>query len=354
MSIQSEITRITNKRDASFTAVANKGVTVPSGSTIDDLPDLIGAISTSSPTYSITKTLTNVASSNDDTVVLQGGSFFADLTPSSGMSITSITVTMGGVDVTSQVFTPGVDTKSITLNGNYQASVDGLSGYSQVSVNVPNTYSIYDEGLVVNNGALSSQSSATYTSNNTYDTTLVKSVTVNVPNSYTSSDEGKVVSNGALVSQTSATYTSNNTYDTTLINSVTVNVSGGGGGITPTGTYTITAPGTYDITNYASVEVDIDMWTEQTISTAGAVSQALSPFVIYHFTGAVTSLTITLTAPSSGIAHYHFDFLSGSTAATLSLPNTVDMPESFAVEASKRYEIDILNNYGTVMAWATS
>lgn len=309
MSIQSEITRITNKRDASFTAVANKGVTVPSGSTIDDLPSLIGAISTSSPTYSITKTLTNVTTTNDDTVVLQGNSFFADLTPANGCQIRSITVMMGGVDITSQVFTPGTGTKNIIANGTYSAPTDDLSGYSQVSVNVPN--------------------------------------------SYASSDEGKVVSNGALVSQTSATYTSNNTYDTTLINSVTVNVSGGGG-ITPTGTYTITAPGTYDITNYASVEVDIDMWTEQTISTAGAVSQALSPFVMYHFTGAVTSLTLTLTAPSSGLAHYHFDFLSGSTAATLSLPQTVIMPDDFTIEASKRYEVDIINNYGTVVSWETS
>ena len=46
MSIGSEITRITNKRDASFTAVGNKGVTVPSGSTIDDLPELISQILT--------------------------------------------------------------------------------------------------------------------------------------------------------------------------------------------------------------------------------------------------------------------------------------------------------------------
>lgn len=44
----------------------------------------------------------------------------------------------------------------------------------------------------------------------------------------TQSDEGKVVSNGALVSQTSDTVTENGTYDTTLKNSVTVNVSGGG------------------------------------------------------------------------------------------------------------------------------
>ena len=41
MSISSEITRIQNKRDLSFAEVANKGVTVPAGSTIDDLPGLI-------------------------------------------------------------------------------------------------------------------------------------------------------------------------------------------------------------------------------------------------------------------------------------------------------------------------
>ena len=41
MSIQSNITRITNARNDSFTAVGGKGVTVPSGSSIDDLPTLI-------------------------------------------------------------------------------------------------------------------------------------------------------------------------------------------------------------------------------------------------------------------------------------------------------------------------
>lgn len=119
-----------------------------------------------------------------------------------------------------------------------------------------------------------------------------------------------------------------------------------------TGTLNITAPGTYNVTNYASVEVDIDMWTEQTISTAGAVTQALSPYVIYHFTGELTSLTVTLAAAAQGqIPHYHFDFASGSTAPTLTLPQTVTMPSGFSVEASKHYEIDILNNYGTAMGW---
>ena len=97
-----------------------------------------------------------------------------------------------------------------------------------------------------------------------------------------------------------------------------------------------------------------DKVTEVTVSTAGAVTQALDAGKIYHFTGALTALTITLNAPASGdLAQYHFDFLSGSTAPTLTMPNTVTMPDSFAVEASKRYEVDVLNNYGAVVSWAT-
>ena len=50
MSIQSEIDRIVSFRDASLTAVANKGVTVPQDAKIDDLPDLIAAIQSSGMT----------------------------------------------------------------------------------------------------------------------------------------------------------------------------------------------------------------------------------------------------------------------------------------------------------------
>lgn len=144
MSIQSEITRITNKRDASFTAVANKGVTVPSGSTIDDLPDLIGAIQTGGggSTYSVSMSLNGVTSSNNDTSVLQGNSFFADLTPLAGETIDIIRVTMGGVDITDQVFTPGLKTKTITAYGTYAALDDNASGYSSVIVNAPDLLNI--------------------------------------------------------------------------------------------------------------------------------------------------------------------------------------------------------------------
>jgi len=95
--------------------------------------------------------------------------------------------------------------------------------------------------------------------------------------------------------------------------------------------------------------------TEVTISTAGAVTQALDAGKLYHFTGALTSLTITLNAAASGqIAQYHFDFNCGTTAPTVTIPSTVTMPDDNTFEASKHYEVDILNNYGAVIAWATS
>jgi hypothetical protein len=59
--------------------------------------------------------------------------------------------------------------------------------------------------------------------------TAYNPVSVNVPNIYAASDEGKVVSNGELVSQTSQTVTENGTVDTTLVNSLTVDVQGSGG-----------------------------------------------------------------------------------------------------------------------------
>lgn len=92
---------------------------------------------------------------------------------------------------------------------------------------------------------------------------------------------------------------------------------------------------------------------EVTSSTAGSVTQALDAGKIYHFTGALTALTITLNA-ASGLAQYHFDFDCGSTAPTVTIPATVTMPDSNSFDASKHYEVDILNNYGAVLSWANS
>lgn len=90
--------------------------------------------------------------------------------------------------------------------------------------------------------------------------------------------------------------------------------------------------------------------TEVTVSSTGDVTQALDAGKIYHFTGSISSLTLTLNV-TTGVPHYHFDFNSGSTAATISLSGVTWPGGSFTPEASKHYEVDILNGYGVVMAW---
>ena len=75
--------------------------------------------------------------------------------------------------------------KTITENGTYNAEDDNVGGYSQVTVNVPNSYGASDEGKVVSNGELVAQTAraSEITANGTYDTTKNNSVTVNVSGS---------------------------------------------------------------------------------------------------------------------------------------------------------------------------
>lgn len=216
----------------------------------------------------------------------------------------------GFSSVTVDTYPEPSGTKVISVNG---TNID-VKAYDKADVNVPNSYSLADEGKVVSNGELVAQTSTTKTANGTYDTTennevvvnvpqpsgninitdmqstdvsayataqvvdadlvagnikkdvdilgvvgtyegsggatlISKSitlngmydaeddnadgysdVTVNVPNSYSAADEGKVVSSGALVAQGSQTITQNGTYDTTLISELIANIEGGRGG----------------------------------------------------------------------------------------------------------------------------
>lgn len=178
---------------------------------------------------SVTYNLTNVTTTTDDTTVLPGDSFFMDLTPANGMAITSVTVTMGGVDITDQVFTPGTGTKSITANGTYTAAADGLSGFSSVTVNVPTgggEPSLQSKSVTYTPAATTQ--SATVTADTGYDGLSDVSVTVNpIPSEY-------VIPSG------SQTIEENGTFDVSALASVVVAVSGGSstGRRVVTGTYT--------------------------------------------------------------------------------------------------------------------
>ena len=72
----------------------------------------------------------------------------------------------------------------------------------------------------------------------------------------------------------------------------------------------------------------------------------------FHVWDEVTSLNITLGAETSGIANeYLFQFISGSTPTTLTLPSDIKFSEDLVIEANKVYQISILKGLGSVLSW---
>ena len=85
--------------------------------------------------------------------------------------------------------------------------------------------------------------------------------------------------------------------------------------------------------------------------TGSGTSVTLQPNKFYVF-GEVAELDVSFAAGSAGqVNEYHFSFVSGATAAVLSLPVDVIMPDSFNVEANKTYEISVINNKGLFVSW---
>jgi hypothetical protein len=85
----------------------------------------------------------------------------------------------------------------------------------------------------------------------------------------------------------------------------------------------------------------------------------LSPQTVYIW-GEVSSLNITLSAPSNNeiINEYIFQFNSGSTATSLSLPSNIKFTSTVTIEANMHYEVNIVYNsnddayYGIIVGWA--
>lgn len=66
------------------------------------------------------------------------------------------------------------------------------------------------------------------------------------------------------------------------------------------------------------------------------------------------SITLGEATDTSVVNEYHFVFQSGATATTLSLPDTIKVPDRFTVEENKVYEISILENCLAYQSWAVS
>lgn len=86
----------------------------------------------------------------------------------------------------------------------------------------------------------------------------------------------------------------------------------------------------------------------QVVNVSGSNPSITAEYNKRYVCGEVSTLTIT--PASQGCTDVVFT--SGTTPTVLSLPNTVKMPSWFTVEASKTYEINILDGvYGAVMSW---
>lgn len=77
---------------------------------------------------------------------------------------------------------------------------------------------------------------------------------------------------------------------------------------------------------------------------------SIDPNKLYVW-GTVSSLTITLATPTDNtiVNEYMFEFTSGSTATTLSLPSTIQWQEEPQIEANMRYQVSIVNNMGLIV-----
>lgn len=81
-------------------------------------------------------------------------------------------------------------------------------------------------------------------------------------------------------------------------------------------------------------------------------SFTLVPNYKYLF-GEKSSLNITLGAIADPniVNHYMFEFTSGNTATTLSLPTSVKWTTAPSIKPNKTYQISIENNLGVIQEW---
>jgi hypothetical protein len=111
-----------------------------------------------------------------------------------------------------------------------------------------------------------------------------------------------------------------------------------------------------------------DYWTaaDQAAIVSDVLDEADAKTVIVQKTASDTAVTLeqykffvfpemaslTVTCPATG-GQYAFRFTSGSTATTLTMTGIV-MPDGFAVEANRVYEINVYQGYGLAVSWEVS
>lgn len=213
MSISSEISRISGNVSSALTAISNKGVTVPSGSNSDDLATLIGQISGGGGTTweTVYQGNVSVVDYGDPNCYVHLSSYYPD----------------------HDDFAEG-ETYRITWNGvQYTCQ--------------PFTFNMGGTGLCIGNSVIEGGSTGNnepFLGQRFWTTDLLIATTDTAGTSFTLKIEKQVGGGGSTL--ITKTITANGTYDAEDddadgYSSVTVNVSGGGGLVYETGTYTPTS-----------------------------------------------------------------------------------------------------------------
>jgi hypothetical protein len=113
--------------------------------------DLLYRISAESVTYySITNNLTNVTNSNNASTIQSGSSYYATLTPDSGLSLTNVSVTMGGeaVSVTDGIINIVSVTGDIVITAEAESTVVNLVDPSTANDTSPDTATLFKDEWV--------------------------------------------------------------------------------------------------------------------------------------------------------------------------------------------------------------
>ena len=93
----------------------------------------------------ITNNLTNCINSNVSTTIKENGNYLATITANINYKLGNVTVTMGGVDITSTSYSNGVITiNSVTGNIVITANATATSSFTPVHGNGTSRISLYD------------------------------------------------------------------------------------------------------------------------------------------------------------------------------------------------------------------
>lgn len=179
-----------------------------------------------------------------------------------------------------------------------------------------------------------------------------------LPDTTTASDLGAYVKPSTGIPKTdlaTEVQTSLGKADTALQTAPVTSVNG------QTGAVTVTVP-----TKTSDLQNDSGYITSAPVSSVngrtGAVTGLAEAWTIENKTSADTSVTLqtgkfyvfpemaTLTVTVTAVGMYAFRFTSGTTATVLTVTGAT-MPDSFTVEASKVYEVNVYQGYAVVSSW---